>query len=66
MADVSVAGLAFDFSKDSMASMGEKDMVRLSVDPFPQEFLFLLFKLPDFFLFGTLGGGLLMTFEAGG
>jgi hypothetical protein len=66
LTDVSVAELAIDFGENGMPPVGEKDMVGLLVDPFPQDFLFLSFEFPNFFLFGVLGEGILVTLETGG
>jgi len=64
LSNLSVAGLALYLPYHGMTAMGKKDVIRLFVYPFPGNFLTLLLKLPDFFLFCGLCDGIFMTFEA--
>ena len=64
--DISVTGLALHLSEHDMSPMGKKDMIGLTVDPFPgYPFPFFL-KLSDLFLLRTFCHGLLVAFQAGG
>ena len=65
-ADIPVTRLAFDLSKNDMATVGIKHVIRLSVDPFPGNLFFLLGKLPDFFLFRALRDCVLVALQADG
>jgi hypothetical protein len=63
--DISVTSLALQLAQNDMAPVGKKDMVGLSVEPFPWNFFPLLLKLSDLFLLKGLGQRFLMAFKAG-
>ncbi len=66
MADVPMAGLTRHLSQDHMASMGEKNVIRLPVDVSPWDLLLLFFKLPDSFFFRVICDGFFVAFKADG
>lgn len=63
LADVPMTSLASYLSQDHMAPMGEKNVIRLSVDMSPRDLFFLFFILPDFFFFWFIGDGFFMAFQ---
>ncbi len=62
-ADVPMTILASYLSQDHMTPMGEKNVIRLSVDMSPRDLFFLSFILPDFFFFWFIGDGFFMAFQ---
>jgi hypothetical protein len=56
-----VTHIAFQLAQDDMTPVGIEDVVRFFINLPPGDFLFLSFELPDFFLFGVLGNGLLVA-----
>ena len=65
LTDVPMAGLALDLPQEDMTSVGIEDVIGLSIETFPRDFLSLFGKLPDFFFFRALGDGFLVALQAG-
>jgi len=61
--NVSVTRLTIDLSKNDVTPMGKKDMIRLSVDSLPGDFIPLFFKLPDLLFLRTLGNRFFMALQ---
>ena len=66
LADQPVTGLALHLSEDYVTPMGEEDMVGLSVNPLPGDFLFFTIVLSDFLFLRTFCNGFFMTFQTDG
>ncbi len=64
-AHITVATRALQLPKDDMASMREKDMIRLQVKPIPADLHAFVLELLQLLLFRTLRDRLFMTLEAG-
>jgi hypothetical protein len=65
LSNVSMARLTFQLSQRHMTTMGEEDVIGLTIELIPGDFLVLLLKLSKFFLFRTLCNRVFMAFEAG-
>jgi hypothetical protein len=64
LSNLSMTGVAFQFSQHHMTAMREKDMVRLLVEPLPGNLLFLFVKGPDLFFFRAVSDGILVALHA--
>jgi hypothetical protein len=63
--DVSMTALALHPGQHHMATMGEEDVIRLLVEPFPGDLLPFFLKLSDLFFVRMFGQGFFVAFHTG-
>ena len=66
LTDVPMAGLALYLSQDDMTPVGIEDVIGLTVQTFPGDFLSLFLELPDLLFFRAFGDRFLVTSQAYG